>query len=55
MGQPPSSEAVAKGERDVQTALNTIDRIWLKDGKNWLVNDDISIADLLAYEEIAQV
>jgi len=55
MGIDVPAEAVSKAEKDAQTALNIVDRVWLQDGKQWLTNNEVSIADLLAYGEIVQM
>ena len=48
--------ATAKAEKDVNEALNALDQIWLTKEKQWIANHDgVSIADLFAYEETAQV
>eukprot|EP01087_Luapelamoeba_hula_P011579 TRINITY_DN3156_c3_g1_i1.p1 TRINITY_DN3156_c3_g1~~TRINITY_DN3156_c3_g1_i1.p1 ORF type:complete len:227 (-),score=37.19 TRINITY_DN3156_c3_g1_i1:81-761(-) len=55
LGINTSEEELQKLSPQVDAALSTMEHTWLKDDTEFLANNQVSIADLSAYEEIAQL
>lgn len=52
-GRPPKPEKIAEAEKHLNTCLDHIENIWLKD-KLFLTGDTINVADILGACEIEQ-
>lgn len=53
-GKPPNSKEVSQAEEKMKTTLGLIENIWLKN-KPYLINNAVTIADLLAVCEVEQL
>lgn len=54
MGQSVSQEKVSEAKRQMESALDTIVNVWLKD-KPFIVGNEITVADLVAATEVEQL
>lgn len=54
MGQSVSQERVSEAKKQMESALDTITNVWLKDN-TFIVGNEITVADLVAATEIEQL